>query len=429
MEVKTGKKNGISGYFVWIMTVMGLVHIIDVFVSNVGSLTTTAVAVTFFPELSLEDAVAKMTLISSVTIVVMLFQPIIKVMTDKYGRKPMILVTVLGMSLGNALQGFAVNFWMYVIGGAVAGYFLMADIQLLFIAEEAPERKRGFWILFTIFLGNLGTLLVPFARGILISDDFSRNDWHILYLISAALGLVLFVIMFFTMKESKAYVAAKEAGELEIRSGKRFSFVNAVRDLRKSAVWGMYRWYLLVGILFMIPALAYRQFTEPALSEIYTETEKNALLNIRIIFSVLWFLISGFLSDLIGRKKVLVIDQVMFLIGIILFLYFLTRHNIFVMGLAWGFMFAGTWGFMNLNIMATNEIIPTKLRATANGLTGFISIFVALIPAILFPIILAKTENFALAYYLIMPFTIILILVVFFKYKETKGITMEEIKE
>ncbi len=420
-----------QSYFIYLMVMMGLVHVLDVVVSNVGSLTRTAVAITYFPGLSLEDAVARMGLIGMLQLAVLLFQPIIKVMTDKYGRKPMILVSILGMSIGNLIMGFAPVYIVYVIGSAIAIYFLAADIQLLLIAEEAPKEKRGFWILFTIFLGNLGTLLVPFAKGIFISDDYSTNNWQFLYIIGAVFGVVLFFIMMFTMKESKAYLAAKELGELEIRSGKRFSLVTAFKDLRRSASWGKLKWYILGGgVFFMIPAMVFVNYTETTLSSYgYLESEKNIMLYIRIGFSVCWFLFSGWLSDVIGRKKVLIIDQLMFIVGEILYLILIRQHNIYGAGLAWGFMFAGTWGFMNLNVMATAEIIPTKLRATANGFRGLITMAVTIFAVGTLSVLLDVFESFDLLFYIGIPFTLLLILIVFKKYDETKGIILEDIKE
>ena len=180
----------------------------------------------------------------------------------------------------------------------------------------------------------------------------------------------------------------------------------------------------------MIPAMAFVSYAETILSSYgYLESEKNIMLYIRIGFSVCWFLFSGWLSDKIGRKKVLIIDQSMLIVGEILYLILIRQHSIVGAGLAWGFMFAGTWGFMNLNVMATAEIIPTKLRASANGFRGLIIMATTIIAVGIFSVLLDVFESFDLLFYIGIPFTLLLILTVFKKYDETKGIILEDIKE
>jgi len=220
-------------YFYYVVIMMGLVHIVDVLVSNVAGLVKTAALHTFFeitgPD-SLQQAQGTMGLVSLVGLVVVIFQPLVKTGTDRWGRKPMLIICVLGMSLGNVGIGFSAiirNIWLYALSGAISFYFLAADLQLLIIAEESPKEKRGFWVLAMIFIANASTLLVPFAKGIFISDDYSINNWHYMYFIGAGLGVILAIIMAFTIKETKAYSTARDAGELQIRSGKRFSLITA----------------------------------------------------------------------------------------------------------------------------------------------------------------------------------------------------------
>ncbi|MCP4760508.1 MAG: MFS transporter [archaeon] len=183
-------------------------------------------------------------------------------------------------------------------------------------------------------------------------------------------------------------------------------------------------------MLFVLGIAAFFSYTEPLLTDNnFTEIEKNTTMYIRIIFSLIWFLITGKLSDVMGRKITLILDKLLFLSGEILLLISVFNHWIFLTGISWGMVFAGCWGFMNLNITATNEIIPTKLRSSAVGLSSLISYGFSVSAFLILPFILESTENFALLYVICMPFTIALILVISFKYKETVGVDMEKIKE
>jgi MFS family permease len=432
-------KSRASSYFYYVVIMMGLVHIVDVLVSNVATLVKTAALHTFFEITdaeSLQTAQGTMGLIGMIGLVVVVFQPLVKTGTDRWGRKPMLIISVLGMSLGNVgigLSAIIENVWLYALSGAISFYFLAADLQLLIIAEESPKRNRSFWVLFMIFIGNFSTLLVPFAKGIFISDDYSTNNWHYMYFIGAGLGVILAIIIAFTIKESKAYITAKEAGELKIRSGNRFSLITAIKDLRSSDSWKAWRSYILVGaILTVIPLIIFSGYTETNLSAYgYPESVKNKILYVRIPLAVVWIAFSGWLADKIGRKPVLIIDQFLYITGLIMFLIFIRLGSSFVLiGISWGMMFGGTYGFMNLNVLATNEILPTKLRASSQGVGSMLSLFSAIFPSILFNVLLNMgIVTYDILFFVGIPFTIAVILIVIFKYKETKGIVLEDIKE
>ena len=101
-----------------------------------------------------------------------LFAPILGAMSERYGRRPVMLVALTGLGLDNILLAFAPNITWIIIGRALGGIFgatfsvanaYMADVS------TAKDRAAAFGLVGAAF--GLGFILGPLIGGVLGEID------------------------------------------------------------------------------------------------------------------------------------------------------------------------------------------------------------------------------------------------------------------
>ncbi len=127
-----------------------------------------------------------------------IFSPLIGNLSDRFGRRPILLISVLGMSLDYMVMYFAPDLWWLVIGRAVSGIFgasftsasaYMADIS------TPDKRAQNFGMIGAAF--GIGFVIGP-AIGGLLSDFGARTP----FLVAAFFSMANFIYGFIVLKES-----------------------------------------------------------------------------------------------------------------------------------------------------------------------------------------------------------------------------------
>jgi len=74
-----------------------------------------------------------------------LFAPLWGSLSDRYGRKPILLIGVFGNALSLVLMGFSSSLWMLFGSRALAGILSSATLPtaMAYIADSTSERDRG----------------------------------------------------------------------------------------------------------------------------------------------------------------------------------------------------------------------------------------------------------------------------------------------
>lgn len=74
-----------------------------------------------------------------------IFSSIAGIFTDRYGRKPVILVASFLFFMGSIVMAIAADKWWLLVGRAIAGagIGLASMVVPMYIAEVAPENVRG----------------------------------------------------------------------------------------------------------------------------------------------------------------------------------------------------------------------------------------------------------------------------------------------
>jgi len=115
----------------------------------------------------------------------LVFSPLLGALSDRFGRRPVILISLFGLGLDYVLMALAPNLtWLFVgrvISGITAATFSTANA---YIADVTPPERRaaGFGLLGAAF--GLGFVLGPAIGGLLGSIDSRLPFW-------AAAGLTL----------------------------------------------------------------------------------------------------------------------------------------------------------------------------------------------------------------------------------------------
>ncbi|MEL7561959.1 MFS transporter [Dehalogenimonas sp. 4OHTPN] len=233
---------------------------------------------------------------------------------DLVGRKFTYILTISIMA--GATMGVGLLPTKDVIG-PIAGGIILISLRMLqglalggqyggaatFVAEHAPQGKRGFytsWIQTTATLGlfmSLGVILA--TRTILGSEDFSAWGWRIPFLMSVVL---VFLSMWIrrSLKESPLFTQMK-ATKTVSKNPLKESFGNKFN--RKWVLIALFGATMGQGVVWytgQFYALFYLQ-------KIFSVdlVDSNFIVGAAVLMATPLFVFFGWLSDRIGRKKIM----------------------------------------------------------------------------------------------------------------------------
>jgi MFS family permease len=121
-------------------------------------------------------------------------------LTDRFGRRKMIIFSLVASSLSTAAMGLVDSIeWFYFIG-VVSGLFtdVGGPAQQAILADILPEEKRaqGFGILRVVF--NLAVVIGPIVGGLVAARSYLA-----LFLADAVISIISAAIVYFTIPETK----------------------------------------------------------------------------------------------------------------------------------------------------------------------------------------------------------------------------------
>jgi DHA1 family tetracycline resistance protein-like MFS transporter len=126
------------------------------------------------------------------------FAPVLGALSDRYGRRPVILLSSFGLALDYVLIALAPNLWWMLAGRAIAG-FCAASISVpsAYIADVTSPEKRA------AAFGMIGAAFgVGFILGPLIGGQAGAENPRLPFWIAGALTLANFCYGLFVLPES-----------------------------------------------------------------------------------------------------------------------------------------------------------------------------------------------------------------------------------
>ncbi len=142
-------------------------------------------------------------LLATYSITQLISAPVLGRLSDKYGRRPILLFSLLGSIITYVWLGFAETLMMLFIARAFNG-FMAGNIATAFayIADiTTPEnRAKGMGVIGAAF--GLGFIAGPAIGGILAGPDAANPNFQLPALTAAALSAFAFILAIVKLKES-----------------------------------------------------------------------------------------------------------------------------------------------------------------------------------------------------------------------------------
>ncbi|MCE3038483.1 tricarballylate/proton symporter TcuC [Helicobacter anatolicus] len=310
---------------------------------------------------------------------------------DKFGRKKGLIMTLGLMSIGTISIAFCPSYEqigiiapiIVLIGRLIQGFSAGAELGgvSIYLSEIAPKGLKGFFVAWQSGSQQIAT---AFATGIGVILHYYFSDammeswgWRIPFFIGCLVIPFIFYIRR-TLEETPEF-AKNQAHQIKKTFGALLK--NVFQNFGT----------IIVGIMLVMTTTVFYYFIS-----VYTPTYAKEVLNfsriesfgVTVIISLsnlFWLLVSGYMSDRIGRKKVLFTAS---LLGIFIsypLLIYLTNNisftNLILVELALSLVY-GVWnGTMTVTL---SEIMPSSVKAMGFSFSYSVAVavFGGLTPAV-----------------------------------------------
>jgi len=290
---------------------------------------------------------------------------VLALLSDRAGRRALLMVTLLGMCVVTGATGFARTAQEFIVLQFCARAFVTAEeiIAVVYVLEMLPARQRGWGVGFLAAIGACGS---GFASLLYALVDFLPGGWRALYVI-AALPMLYIVWLRRQIPESTLFEArAARAAP----SGFWQPFDEIVRHHRREmlAIAG-------IAAAFWFHLSATLNFMSKHLQEVHGFAPPQVSLFFILAGSVaiLGNTVAGRLSDRIGRRPMLAAGLLLNCMATIAFY----NAGGWLLGVAW---IATLFGYFTVEVVigaVSGELFPTSCRSTAATLRAICAMFAA----------------------------------------------------
>lgn len=370
-------------------------------------------------------------------------------LSDKYGRKKILILTAfifLVSSLGCAL---ATDHVVFIVYRLVAGFAVGAASMLspMYITEISPARHRGklgILNILAIFIGQSAA----FFSNYFLKDYGGINNWRWMMGIMVIPSAILFLLLFFIpesprwlvekQKSRKAYQVLKKINrgsvENELMNIER-SIQTVSGNLNQLFKGKLFR-LLLIGIALAVfqqaSGINVIMYYAPSIFKSAGFGTNSALLQTSILglVNLTFAIIAMFFVDRVGRKPLMIIGAIGTGISLLLLaITFIFNHfeGYFVLFCIMGYLafFGFSIGPVIWVIIA--EIFPNSFRSNAIAVCFFFLWLADFVVSFTFPYLLKNLQGYSFLIYSFICFTCLLFVI---KYvTETKGRSLEQIEE
>lgn len=322
---------------------------------------------------------------------------------DKIGRKKVMMITILGFSIGTFATGFLPTWEMVGIMAPILlivlrfmqGFFAGGEwgSGAVLTMETVSKKSRG---LFSGFLQSgfpfgfiIASIVFYFVTSSLSEKEFTEFGWRILFFTGIIPGSVaLFVRL--KMEQSKVWIEK--------------SIQKKIHKFPLHQIWEnkQQRKKFLFAIIIMT-GLMYSYYTSlgffPTLLQDFVSVEKNDVSKLMIIATATSFLgtiFVGYLSQTIGRQKAMALfaaSALILSIPVIYGLYHTTifyEQSVFILVI----VFFATTGFGAIPAFLS-ERFPTEIRNSASGFAYNGGLFFGAMAPIIALNLLSESGDFA----------------------------------
>jgi MFS family permease len=284
-------------------------------------------------------------------------------LADRYGRKPLLMITILLYSVGTLLSGMAIGFWTLLAARALTGIGVGGEwaVAHALVGETVPPHVRGRYGSYLqsgsafarFFASMVGNLLAPWI------------GWRLAFMASAAPALVV-VFIRRHMPESDVWLQSVKNG-----ISSRLGYVAALAQMLGPAL----RKTTIFALTVTTMNMAAYWFKTIWLPTYLHETRGLSLGDVAWLLlmdqigSLVGYVMFGFSSDHFGRRPSFTAFSVMKAVGLAMVTLGWNVAGGYTPTM-FAFMFLvgmgeGNWGCIGPLL---NEVFPTSVRAAALGI-------------------------------------------------------------
>jgi MFS transporter, SP family, arabinose:H+ symporter len=377
-------------------------------------------------------------------------------LSDRLGRKKMLIAAGLLFTIGSILSAIAPTINLFVMARIVGGLGIGVSSTLvpLYIAEIAPSKHRGRLVSLNQLAVVIGISAIYFVNKAIVNAG--NQTWDINYSWRWMLGCglipgIVFVVLLFLVPESprwlqkqgfedKAFLILEKINGTQRAKKELEDVKNSIQKESSGSLSLLFkpgfRIALLIGVVLAIlqqvtgiNAIMY--YAPEIFKEVgagtnasFTETIIVGLVNFVFTIVSLWFI------DKVGRKTLLIIGSAIMTISLAVvgFEFQATHPNgtlILIFILLFVAAFAVSFGPIVWLVIA--EIFPTTIRGRATAIASVALWIADFVVSQFFPVLLGKTGP-SLTFFI---FAILGVAACIFSLtvvRETKGKTLEEIE-
>ena len=280
-------------------------------------------------------------------------------LADRWGRRPLLLVSVLVFTALTGATAAAAGLVVFVVLQVLARLFLATEEALagVVLSEELRPEHRGAGI---GMLGIISTAGFGLVAILLLVVDSTPLGWRLFYVV-ALVPLAVVVYLRRNLAETTAYRVAAQSDRV-----RQPWWPDLPRDQRSS----LRRLLLVLGATGMLNTTAFFFAAELAQDTYGWKGLFTVIVFAAAPTTLLGYVIGGRLSDRFGRKRVLCLSVVGFALGAVLVFSGLR------VAYAPGFFLlaAADASVQAVRTAFTSELFPTEVRGTLAAVAGAVTV-------------------------------------------------------
>ncbi len=324
-------------------------------------------------------------------------------LSDRIGRRNMLLITLMITGLGSLYNAFVGNYYNFIAARFITGIGVGADLAIVntYINEAAPKSGRARYTSLLFVLAGIGVFMAiwlavflttpaaPFPYGIPWAINLT-GGWRWMYGIGALLAL-FGILMRLGVPESPRWLISKGrftqadsiVADMEHRATESvgtlppvpqvISVPTPTKAVPFSEIFSNSLYRNRTILLFVIWFLGYMTlYTVAAGATVvlaavgFPFPENNVIVAVGIVGFVIAGILAAFLGDKMERKKWLPISAIITLVGAILVGSGITDFTTAVVGIT--LIFIGMDFWIPIAYAWVTESFPTRARATGFAL-------------------------------------------------------------
>ncbi len=338
---------------------------------------------------------------------------------DRYGRRRVLLFTIVGYTIATALTAFAPNVESFVALQFTARMFAIAEAVLatVVIVEEFAPENRGWGIGAAAAIQACGSGFAAMMFGFV---DVLPYGWRTLYLIGI-------IPLFFIAYWRRALPETEVFTEFELSRAQSLASVPVFANVWRAAREHPRTFMMLAGTLFFFSVAGNSAgfFAPKYLQDVHgwLPAQVAVLTFIGGAFAIIGNPLSGWLSDRFGRRP----TGTLFTLGFGLAMFaFYSLGGLFVPLLWIVYLFLAMGSSVTLSTYSV-ELFPTSMRSSASGATNLVSVLGAIAGLLGVSALFGIAGSNWNAILIVAGFSLLVPLAIYFLFPETARRSLEEI--